>query len=80
MQIGSQPFLNLADNPRGVGRGTKSHFGRMSRRQKQSNWRLKFTGKQKDMIYRSEPIPVNPVIRNSNHEQSHTTHGVRNSA
>jgi hypothetical protein len=62
-----------------LGCGTKSHFGRMSRRQ-QSYWRLKLTGKQKDRIYRSEPIPVNPVIRNSNHEQSHTIYGVRNSA
>ena len=61
MQIGGQPFLNLADNPRGVGCGTKSNFGRMSRRQ-QSNWRPSFTGKQKGMIYRSEPIPVNPVF------------------
>ena len=50
MQIGGQPFLNLADNPRGVGCATKSNFGRMSRRQ-QSNWRLHFTGKQIDMIY-----------------------------
>ncbi len=33
-----------------------------------------------ERIYRSEPIPVNPVIRNSNHEQSHTIHGARNSA
>jgi hypothetical protein len=61
MQIGSQPFLNLADNPRGVGCGTGSNFGRMSRRQ-QSKWILNFTGKQKDRIYRSEPIPVNPVF------------------
>ena len=68
-----------------LGCGTKSNFGRMSRRQ-QSNCRLHFTGKQKDMIYRSEPIPVNPVnpvnpvIRNSNHEQSHIIHGGRNSS
>ena len=44
-----------------LGCGTKSNYGRMSRRQ-QSNWILKFTGKQKGRIYRSEPIPVNPVF------------------
>ena len=30
--------------------------------------------------YRSEPIPVNPVIRNSNHEQPHIIPSVENGA
>ena len=33
----------------------------------------KFTGKQKGRIYRSEPIPVNPVTKNSRHEMNGTS-------